>query len=55
MVMQTAITTYILSWLIIILFMLVESAGDCANNKKLKNESITERLKRFKKYGLIIN
>jgi hypothetical protein len=57
MVIQTAITTYILSWLLIILFMpvAVESAADCANNKKLKNENITDRLKRLKKYGLLIN
>jgi hypothetical protein len=46
-----------LSWLLIIPLMPdpVESAEDCANNKKLKNENITERLNRLKKYCLIIN
>jgi hypothetical protein len=57
MVIHTAITTYILSWLLIILFIpgAAESAEDWANNEKLKKEIITGRLKRLKKLCLIIN
>ena len=57
MVIQTAITTYIFSWLRIMLFTpcAVESAEDCANNKKPENKNITDRHSRFKKFILIIN
>lgn len=47
--MQTAMTTYILLLLLMILFIPVpaESAEDCANDKRLKNGNITARHKRL--------
>lgn len=55
-VMHTAITTYILSWLLIISLMpgLAESAEDWANNKKPGKKNITDRHSRVTKYSLII-